>query len=240
MQNLLIIEDNLAQSHFLANSICKEISNIRLYNIVSTGAEAINIIREEKVDIILLDLKFPDMTGIDIINFILKNNINKYDSSIIIVTGEMELLTEIVGNKCVFSYCSKTSGIDFIIKELNVLTNEKQREFYTDSLKNQIKIELELLNFDFSYIGTKYLCDCIYECYFKNNIYDINLKKDIYPIISKKYHKTINSIKTSIFQATTIMYYQIDEVYLSSYFGYRIINKPKTKDIIASVLKKIK
>ena len=31
MQNLLIIEDNLIYSHFLVNSICKELNNIRLY-----------------------------------------------------------------------------------------------------------------------------------------------------------------------------------------------------------------
>ena len=33
MQNLLIIEDNLIYSHFLVNSICKELNNIRLYSI---------------------------------------------------------------------------------------------------------------------------------------------------------------------------------------------------------------
>lgn len=69
MQNLLIVEDNLIQSHFLVNSICKNIPNIRLYNIVSTGIEAIEIIKREKVDIIILDLKLPDMNGIDIIKY---------------------------------------------------------------------------------------------------------------------------------------------------------------------------
>lgn len=53
-----------------------------------------------------------------------------------------------------------------------------------------------------------------------------------------KYNKSINSI-TSISQTTSIMYYEIDENYLSDYFGYKIINKPKPKDIMITVLQKI-
>lgn len=92
MENLLIIEDDIIQSHFMVNYICKEIPNIRLYNIATTGKEALNIINEKKVDIIILDLNLPDMTGIDILNYIDANNIQNFTSSIIIVTGEMELL----------------------------------------------------------------------------------------------------------------------------------------------------
>lgn len=48
MQNLLIIEDNLIYSHFLVNSICKELNNIRLYSIVDTGKKALEIIKKRK------------------------------------------------------------------------------------------------------------------------------------------------------------------------------------------------
>ena len=239
MQNLLIVEDDLIQAHFLANSICKEILNIRLYSIVTTGAEALDVIKNEKIDIIILDLKLPDMTGKDILDFISNNNLSKYNSSIIVFTGEMEILKEIVGNKYVYNYCSKINGIDFIIKQVKELIKEKQNKYYINSIRYRIKEELEILKFDFSYIGTKYLCDCICECYSKKDAYNINLKKEIYPIISNRYHKTINSIKTSIFQATSIMYYEINKTDLSNYFGYNIINKPKPKDIIFTILQKI-
>lgn len=240
MQNLLIIEDNLIQSHFLANIICKEVPNVRLYSIASTGNEAIDIIKDELVDIIILDLKLSDMMGTEILNFIKENNLVKYNSSVIVVTVEMELLSTIIGNESVFNYCSKISGIDFIIKQIKILVNEKQKNYFIDKTKNQIKKELEILKFNFSYIETKYLYDCIIECYYKNNIYDINLNKDIYPIISKKYQKSINSIKASIFQSISIMFCEIDEKELSNYFGYKILNKPKFKDVIITILQKLK
>lgn len=240
MQNLLIVEDDLIQSHFLANSICKEISDARVYNIASTGSEAIDIIKEEKVDIIILDLKLPDMTGIDIINYISSNNIVKYSKSVFVLTGEMELLSKIVKNKCIFNYSSKIKNIDYIISQIKNLIEQKEKNICEDKIKEEIKKELEILKFDFSYMGNKYLYECIYQCFFKTNIYNINFKKDIYPIISSKYHKTVNSIKTNIFQATSIMYYEINNKELSDYFGYKIINKPKTKDVVFAIVEKLK
>ena len=108
-----------------------------------------------------------------------------------------------------------------------------------DTIKQQIQEELEKLNFNFSYIGTKYLIDCIYECYYQNKIYDVNLNKDIYPIVSKKFNKSINSIRANIFQSISIMYYDNDENNLSNYFGYKILSKPKNKDLIIHILQKL-
>lgn len=240
MENLLIVEDDIIQSHFMVNYICEKFPSIRLYNIATTGKEAINIIKEQKVDIILLDLNLPDMTGIDIINYIKENNMTKYDSSIIIVTGEMDLLRQVIGSKYVYSYCSKIDGFNSITNDIKQLLNETKKYTQRNLIDEQIKTELQKLNFNFSYIGTKYLSECIYECFYKNNIYDINFIKEIYPHISKKYHKTINSVKASICQATTIMYYNNDEKILSDYFGYKIITKPKPKDVIITVLEKIR
>ena len=92
MKNLLIIEDDLIQSYLLINSICRNISDIRLYNIVSTGKEAIKIITENKVDIIILKLNLVDMEGIEIINFIKNNKMTKYIGSIFVITNDIKLL----------------------------------------------------------------------------------------------------------------------------------------------------
>lgn len=149
------------------------------------------------------------------------------------------MLAEVIGNKYVFDYCSKINGVEIIVNKVKKLISQKQNEHNSDIIKDFIKNELESLKFDFSYIGTRYLYECICECYNKKYRYDINLKTEIYPIISKKYHKTVNSIKASIFQATSIMYYEISESDISAYFGYHVINKPKPKDIIFVILQKI-
>lgn len=117
------------------------------------------------------------------------------------------------------------------------MIKQKEKDCCIGTIENQIKMELENLRFNFAYNGTKYLYECICECYYKSSI---NLNKDIYPIISKKYNKTVNAIKSSIFQSISLMYYETEEQFLSEYFGYTIINKPKTKEIIFIILQKVK
>jgi len=65
------------------------------------------------------------------------------------------------------------------------------------------------------------------------------VNKKIYPIIAKKYNKTINSIRIDIFQSISKMYDEIEKKKLSNYFGYKVINKPKTKEVITTILEKI-
>lgn len=155
MENLMIIGSNLANIYSLINFICDKIPNIRLNNIACTGIEAIEIIKRENIDIIILDLDLPDINGIEIINFISKNHIKKYISSIIVYTNQTKLIGKIIKNDNVFCYCSKINSIDYLVKKIEELIDKKKKEHTLDNIKNQITIELKKLNFNFSYIGTK-------------------------------------------------------------------------------------
>ena len=123
---------------------------------------------------------------------------------------------------------------------LKQIVTERDTQICIDKLKSQIQNELNKLNFNFSYSGTRYFGDGIEECYYKGDIYSINLETDIYSILSKKHNKTINSIKSSIFKSILAMYCETTDNKLSDYFGYRIIMKPKTKEVISIILQKIK
>ena len=84
-----------------------------------------------------------------------------------------------------------------------------------------------------------HLYDCIYECYLSDTLYNINFSKHIYPILAKKYNKSQVLIKANIFQAIGQMYRTIDKDKLSTYFGYSLLDKPTTKEIIFTILQKI-
>ncbi len=62
LQKVLIVEDNIIQSKQIINYIFKHNEDIKLYHIAYTYKDAINIIKKQAVDIILLDLKLPDMS----------------------------------------------------------------------------------------------------------------------------------------------------------------------------------
>ena len=69
---------------------------------------------------------------------------------------------------------------------------------------------------------------------------DIKLEKEIYPIISKKYKKSVNSIKCNIIYATNEMFFDCNQETLLSYLEEYSLLKPGPKKIIFSVLEKIK
>lgn len=151
MQNLLIIENELIYSHFLANSICKEFDNIRLYNIVDTGQKALEIIDEQIADIIILDLRLPDISGIEILDYIRNSKIQKYLSSIIAITSDTELLNKVLGNEYIYSYYSKIDTINSIINIFQQLLDYKSKCLEENPIKLKILSELKKLKFDFSY-----------------------------------------------------------------------------------------
>lgn len=113
--------------------------------------------------------------------------------------------------------------------------NDLSNNEIIDSITN----ELSKLNFNFSYYGTRYLVDSIYETYNLHKIYNVNLSKEIFPKLSQKYNKSIDTIHSNIKKSVNIMYYDCDENVLMNYFYYDMIKKPSAKEIIIRILENI-
>ncbi len=104
----------------------------------------------------------------------------------------------------------------------------------------RIKKELEILNFDFSYIGTRYLLEVIYEIYINWNLEEWSLNSKIYPIISKKFKTSINTIKCNITYSLNKSLLKSSNVFLERYLKiYQGEKNPKIRDIIIVILNKI-
>lgn len=186
MVNILVVEDNFYYSKSLINILADTNPKMRLYKISTDGKEALDMLKDQEntIDIVLLDLKLPHYNGIEILNYIETNNLIKYKNSIIVISGEVELLMQIRNNPYLYSYIDKMSGLDNALKEINKLIEVKEQE--KSSIEYKICEELRKLHYNFLYIGTKYLEECILLMYNKNNWENIKLEKDIYTILSKK------------------------------------------------------
>ena len=239
MINILIVEDNIIECKQIVNYISQNSRKIKLYSMVFNGKEAIEIIKNKNIDIILLDLKLPDITGVELIKKIEEISIKKYQQSIIIVSGEMKMMSKVIKSPLVYKSFNKPVNLKEVFLCINQLISEK--ELYNNKLiiKKKINHELEKLHFNFSYIGTKYLNECIYELYNSNNTDYENLSKNIYPIIGKRYNKSANTIYCDIKQSVKAMYYDCEEKTINEYFKYSYFMKPKLKEIIFTILKNI-
>ena len=115
---------------------------------------------------------------------------------------------------------------------------DKTKKVVEKSLRSKIKHELKSLNYNYSYKGTKYLEESIYLLHKKGYEND-NLSRDIYPIIAKKYNAKIETIKCDILQASNNSYCECEQEKMEKYFGLELAAKPKTKDIMFAVMRKI-
>ena len=64
MANLLIVDDELGMRQFLTHLLQREGHIVR---VAGNGNEAMALLREERADILLSDVRMPDMGGIDLL-----------------------------------------------------------------------------------------------------------------------------------------------------------------------------
>lgn len=130
MVNVLVVEDNIYYSKSLINILSDACPKMRLYKIYTNGREALDIIKSPKndIDIILLDLNLPEYSGIQILKYMESNKLVKFKNSVIVISGEVDLILQIRNNPYLFSYINKTSGIEKILVEINNLIKIKEDE----------------------------------------------------------------------------------------------------------------
>jgi HAMP domain-containing protein/CheY-like chemotaxis protein/GAF domain-containing protein len=84
IKNLLIVEDNDVQRR----SVVELIGNTDVHSIaVATGREALDVLRTQRIDCMVLDLGLPDMDGFEFIDRV-KNELGLTDLPIIVYTGK--------------------------------------------------------------------------------------------------------------------------------------------------------
>ena len=242
MVNILIADDNIYYAKMLMNIINTDInSNIKVTHIAVDGKETLEILQNNKIDIVLLDLKMPIYDGTYILEKLNKDQRKKYEKSIIIISGEIEMMykLKIYDQPCVYCILNKVCSISEIVDKINELVKEKEQIKKISNVKNKIIKQLQYLNYNLAHKGTQYLIDAILLIY-ESGEYDIfNLKEDVYPIVAKKYNKTLHNIKCDINKANDCMYKVCKKERVRKYFKFFDDTKPTVKNVIYTILNKI-
>ena len=241
MINILLIDDNVDFAKNLMLYMNKTYEFLRVFGIATDGKEALNLLNKlSNIDIILLDLNLPKYSGINILNKLSIQQKEKYQKSIIIISGENYLMrSNELNNKMIYSIISKITPLKVICKQIEKLVIEKEKHIKQKNIKKLIINHLLLLGYDISHKGTNYLIDIIYQSILSGKEVIENLNKEIYPNLSRKYSRNICSIKISINRATSNMFYNCEEAKLKEYFTLVDVNKPTTKTIINTIINKV-
>lgn len=104
MNKILIVDDEKNQRELLSYILQKEAFNTQTS---ATAEEALNIIKNDEIDVVITDLKLPKMDGIQLLNEITKIS---PETSVIIITGHGSIDSAV--------YAIKQGAFDYITKPL--------------------------------------------------------------------------------------------------------------------------
>lgn len=202
MIETLIVDDNLEYVKNTLNNILSRFKDIQIRYIATTVREAINIIDNNRIDLILLDLNLPDLNGLEIIKKIKSfNSIEKI--RIIIISGD-----DILINKANYEYkinniINKLEKEETIYKKIKQIVDEINSVKIEKNIKEIIVREITNMGYNWKYKGTNYLLEVIWYIYTSNNL-DLldNLENNVYKYIAYKNKKNVNNIKTNIVKST--------------------------------------
>lgn len=242
MVNILIIDDNIDFSKKLMIYMNNKSDFLRVYGIATDGEEAIKLLNKLiNIDLIILDLKMPKFSGMEVIENFTKQQKKSFEKSVIIVTGEEYLIKKsLFNNDVIYSVISKSIGFENICKQIEKLAKRKEEIKNQKIIKEKIIQQLLFLGYDISHKGTQYLIDIIYTAILNEKKFIYNLNKEVYPNLSHKYKKNIYSIKINIIRATNNMFYNCQEELLKKYFYLQDSKKPSTKTVINTIIGRLK
>ena len=202
MIKTLIVEDNLEFVKNTLNNTLSKFKDIQIRYIATTVKEALNIIYNDKIDLIFLDLKLADSNGLEILKKLKSFNYIE-EISVIVISGDATLI-----NKANYEY--KVNNIINKIEKEEIMYNKIKKSIddinYIDKeeiIKETIIKEITNMGYNWKYKGTNYLMEAILFIYTSNNLDLVdNLEKNVYRYIAYKNNKNVNNIKTNIIKST--------------------------------------
>ncbi len=231
MVNMLIASKEIFKDAKIFNNISKCSENMRIVAVCFDKKETIEILNKGNIDIAWIDLS--DVSEMDLLNYVNEKQRHKYERSILMTIDSFNKNDK--RNKMIYDYIIKgNTDEEFIYKIKSMIENKDM-----DVKRNKVENELRYIGYNQKYVGTNYLIETILELYKARKLMLDNLQRDIYPIIARKYNKSVNNIKCNIRRATECMYYECESNILQKYFGFYYDTKPNAKTVALTVLHKI-
>ena len=212
MISLLIAADNKNFDINLFNSIKKVNCKINVIGISVNGLDTYEKIKSLEPDVVLLDIKMPILNGFQVIEKLIKENINM--PKIIFITAHYELLSSYKSLNSIYGILLKPINYDNLIKLLNTIVKE---ENYNE-INNKIINTLSNFDFNIKSKGYNYLIECIRACYTSPYLIN-NLERKLYPHIANQFMiANPSKIKWSIEKSINSMYRYTDNKILEKFF----------------------
>ena len=142
MKKILIIEDEEQIRRVLLRVLSDEDKNFDLKEAVD-GKEGLSLIKKEKFDLILCDIKMPKMDGIEVLQEAKKN---KFSSPFIMLTGHGNIDTAVEAMKLgAYDFISKPPDLNRLITAVRHALENKSLRIENKKLKRKVAQKYQII-----------------------------------------------------------------------------------------------
>ena len=126
--NVLVVDDSLPMRGIIKKIIKASGFNVQQFFEASDGIEALTILNQEQLDLVLTDYNMPEMDGLELLEEIKKSDTLKSIPVVVITTeGSKQRLAEFL-EKGAMDYIKKPFTPEEIKEKLNQIMGEPQYE----------------------------------------------------------------------------------------------------------------
>ena len=242
-----IADDNqefcqLLQDFFLTQK------DIELTEVVHNGLDALKIISEFKVDVLLLDMIMPQMDGLGVLQWLKDHPQKKRPKIIVFSAFGQEEITRSAVNLGVDYYILKPFDLEILKQRIVYLAKDHVESVIINNSKVNKELEtevskvMEILKIPSQYKGYSYLHDAIILSIQQPALVK-EITKKLYPLIADQYTTTIDRVERAMRFAIETAWNKGDVNSLHDLFGYCVDNKkgkPTNASFIAKISDKIR
>ena len=256
---IVLADDNKDFCQVLKEYLSNE-SDIEILGIAKDGVEALQLVKETKPDLLVLDVIMPHLDGLGVIEKLNDMNLEKMPKIIVLSAVGQDKITQSAINLGADYYIVKP--FDFVIfinrirelvgsRTIQTQINRQNKDIQmtrSDFVKNVGNIETEITNIIHeigvpAHIkGYLYLREAI-----KMVIENVELlgavTKELYPSIAKKFNTTPSRVERAIRHAIEVAWSRGKVDTINQLFGYTVHNtkgKPTNSEFIAMIADKLR
>ena len=260
--SILVADDNADFAKNLSNHIEKE-EGMEVIGIAQDGVEAIDMIRNTKPDVAILDVIMPQLDGLGVLEKIQNSGIDKKPLCIVLsAVGQDKITSRAIELEAQY-YVVKPFNIDVLIKRIKELKFYKPISFNTNFYKETKPQYIDILpekrkeGENLEALVTNVIHEIGVPAHIKGYQYlreaimmvvdDIDIinqiTKQLYPEIAKKYKTTPSRVERAIRHAIEVAWGRGETGTVESIFGYTVSatkGKPTNSEFIAMIADKLR
>jgi two-component system response regulator (stage 0 sporulation protein A) len=261
--NVVIADDNKEFCNIL-NDYLQNQSDIVVKGTAKDGIEALELIREQKPDLIILDIIMPHLDGLGVLEKLASMNLENMPRVIILSAVGQDKITQRALSLGADYYVVKPFDMDVFIKrirqmfnntisddscrikkDIETMDNNNSYEYKRNEpmdLENEITNIIHEIGIPAHIKGYMYLREAI--TMVVNNMELLSaVTKELYPNIAKKFNTTSSRVERAIRHAIEVAWGRGQVETINKIFGYTYSNgkgKPTNSEFIAMVADKLR